>query len=86
MLAASTILAATMIQALTLTTIVQQQQEAYAQFVPPLFPSLPSTGIQIDNSANIDCDDKCDADVRQENTIIVDRRPDTIILPTPFQP
>ena len=75
-----------MVQALTLTTIVQQQhQDAYAQlYLPQIVNNGPNTpNIQIDNSANIDCDDKCDADVSQENTIIVDPRPNTIFLPTP---
>ena len=77
---------------------MHQLDEAYAQTFPPTIPpTLPPTisppsnsnnGIQIDNSANINCDDKCDADVRQENKITVHPRPNTIFLPTPqpFQP
>lgn len=98
MLASLTIFAGATLT-ITTTTTMHQPNEAYAQTFPPTIPStLPSTiappsnnnnGIQIDNSANIDCDDKCDADVRQDNTIVVDPSlVDTIFLPTPqpFQP
>ena len=95
MLASLTIFAAAILT-ITTTTTMDQPKDAYAQItIPPTLPptitppSNTNNGIQIDNSANIDCDDKCDADVRQDNTIVVDPSlVDTIFLPTPqpFQP
>ena len=81
MLSSLTVFAAAILT-ITSTTIMDQPNEAYAQVILPPpgddnFPPADNTNsrIHIDNSGNIDCDDKCDADLHQENTITLDGGP-----------